>query len=54
VGIHKVEKPFSENVIKQDVKVTYKSTFLSYHQLSLMLEDGQSVEVLVELKAPEV
>ena len=41
VGIHKADKPFSENVIKHDVKVNYKRTFLYYHQLSLILENGQ-------------
>ena len=54
VGIHKADKPFSKNLIKQDVKVTYKRTFPYYHQLSLILENGRLVEVLVELKAPEV
>ena len=53
MGIHKADKPFSKNLIKQDVKVTYKRTF-PYHQLSLILENGRLVEVLVELKAPEV
>jgi hypothetical protein len=53
VGIHKADKPFSENIIKQDVQVTYQRTFLCYHQLSLILENGQFFEMLVERKAPE-
>jgi hypothetical protein len=54
VDIHKADKPLSENVIQQDIKVTYKSTFLYHHQLSLILQNGQMGEELVELKAPEV
>jgi hypothetical protein len=54
VGTHKADKPLSEIMIKQDIKVTYKSTFLYYRRLSIISENGQLGEVLVELKAPEV
>jgi hypothetical protein len=52
VGIHKADKPLSENVIQQDVKVTYKSTFFTI--ISCPSQNGQFGELLVEMKAPEV